>query len=43
MTLPELPVPLVSVRWLEAHIDEDHPDLRGKYSRDQILEMAHDH
>ena len=28
---------------VEAHIDEDHPDLRGKYSREQILEMAHDH
>jgi hypothetical protein len=28
---------------VEAHIAEDHPDLVGTYSREQILEMAHDH
>jgi hypothetical protein len=25
------------------HIAQDHPDLVGKYSREQILGMAHDH
>jgi len=28
---------------VEAHLQEDHPDLVGKYSRDDILAMAHDH
>ena len=28
---------------VEAHLASDHPDLVGKYSRDQILEMAHEH
>ena len=28
---------------VEQHISEDHPDLVGKYSREQILEMAHEH
>jgi len=28
---------------VEKHIDADHPDLAGKYSREQILEMAHEH
>jgi hypothetical protein len=25
---------------VEAHVASDHPDLVGKYSREQILEMA---
>jgi hypothetical protein len=28
---------------VEQHIESDHPDLVGKYSREQILEMAHQH
>jgi hypothetical protein len=28
---------------VEAHIGEDHPELVGKYSREQIVAMAHDH
>jgi predicted small metal-binding protein len=28
---------------VESHIESDHPDLIGSYSRDQILSMAHDH
>ena len=28
---------------VEGHIASDHPDLVGKYSREQILEMAHEH
>ncbi len=28
---------------VEEHISADHPDLVGKYSREQILEMAHEH
>ena len=28
---------------VEAHISADHPDMVGKYSREQILEMAHAH
>jgi hypothetical protein len=28
---------------VEEHIAEDHPDLVGQYSREQILEMAHSH
>jgi hypothetical protein len=28
---------------VQAHIASDHPDEVGKYSRDQILEMAHGH
>ena len=27
----------------QAHIDADHPDLVGKYSREDILSMAHEH
>ena len=28
---------------VQAHIASDHADMVGKYSREQILEMAHDH
>jgi len=28
---------------VEQHIQSDHPDMVGKYSRQQILEMAHEH
>jgi predicted small metal-binding protein len=28
---------------VQAHIASDHPDLVGKYSREQIVEMAHEH
>jgi hypothetical protein len=28
---------------VEAHIAQDHPDLVGKYSREEIIGMAHDH
>jgi hypothetical protein len=28
---------------VEAHIAADHPDLVGKYSREQIVGMAHEH
>lgn len=28
---------------VQDHIAADHPDLVGSYSREQILEMAHDH
>ncbi|HJU47906.1 MAG TPA: hypothetical protein VJ689_07240 [Gaiellaceae bacterium] len=28
---------------VEAHIAADHPDQAGKYTRDQILAMAHEH
>ena len=28
---------------VQAHIDDVHPDLVGKYSRDDILQMAHEH
>lgn len=28
---------------VESHIQEKHPDLVGKVSREQILEMAHEH
>ncbi len=28
---------------VEAHVASDHPDMVGKYSRQQILDMAHDH
>ena len=28
---------------VEAHVAEDHPDMVGKYSREDILSMAHDH
>lgn len=28
---------------VEAHIAADHPDLVGKYSREEILGMAHEH
>ena len=28
---------------VQAHIEADHPDLVGKYSREQIVEMAHEH
>jgi hypothetical protein len=31
------------VQNVEAHIASDHPEMVGKYSRDQILSMAHDH
>jgi hypothetical protein len=28
---------------VEAHLVSDHPDLVGTFSREQILEMAHEH
>ena len=28
---------------VEAHVASDHPDMVGRYSREQILSMAHDH
>jgi hypothetical protein len=28
---------------VEAHLTSDHPDMAGKYSREQILAMAHEH
>jgi predicted small metal-binding protein len=28
---------------VEQHVQQDHPDLVGKMSREQILEMAHEH
>jgi hypothetical protein len=28
---------------VEQHIESDHPDLVGKYSREQIVAMAHEH
>ena len=28
---------------VQAHIQTDHPDLVGKYSREDIVGMAHDH
>jgi hypothetical protein len=28
---------------VEEHFASDHPDLQGRYSREQILSMAHDH
>ena len=28
---------------VEKHIAEEHPDLVGKYSREDIIGMAHDH
>lgn len=28
---------------VNAHIAADHPELAGKYSTEQILELAHDH
>jgi predicted small metal-binding protein len=31
------------VRNVEQHIETDHKDLVGQYSREQILSMAHDH
>jgi predicted small metal-binding protein len=31
------------VEKVEEHINESHPELVGKMSREQILEMAHDH
>ena len=27
---------------VQQHISEDHPDIVGKYSSEQIMEMAHD-
>jgi hypothetical protein len=27
---------------VNAHLDEKHPEMSGKYSREQILSMAHD-
>lgn len=31
------------VQNVEAHISEAHPELAGKYTREQILAMAHEH
>lgn len=28
---------------VEGHVQEKHPDMVGQMSREQILEMAHDH
>jgi hypothetical protein len=28
---------------VQEHIASDHPDMVGKYSSEQIVEMAHDH
>jgi hypothetical protein len=28
---------------VEDHIAADHPEMVGKYSREQILQMAHEH
>jgi predicted small metal-binding protein len=28
---------------VEAHVAEAHPEMAGEMSRDQILEMAHEH
>jgi predicted small metal-binding protein len=28
---------------VEQHIESDHPNMVGSYSREQILSMAHDH
>ena len=28
---------------VEQHVQEHHPEMAGKMSRDQILEMAHEH
>ena len=28
---------------VEEHVQERHPELVGKMSREQVLEMAHDH
>jgi hypothetical protein len=28
---------------VETHIASDHPEMVGKYSKEQILSMAHDH
>jgi hypothetical protein len=28
---------------VEAHVQSDHPDMVGQMSREQILEMAHEH
>jgi hypothetical protein len=28
---------------VEAHLAAEHPEQAGKYSRDQILHMAHEH
>jgi hypothetical protein len=31
------------VEAVEAHVASDHPEMAGKYSREQILGMAHEH
>jgi hypothetical protein len=31
------------VEAVEEHVADHHPDMVGKYSREQILSMAHDH
>jgi predicted small metal-binding protein len=31
------------VEAVEAHVQESHPELEGQMSREQILEMAHEH
>jgi Protein of unknown function (DUF1059) len=28
---------------VEAHVASDHPDMVGKYSKEQIVGMAHEH
>jgi hypothetical protein len=31
------------VQNVQSHIEKDHPELAGQYSREQIMAMAHDH
>jgi len=31
------------VAQVEAHVQDRHPDMAGRLSREQILAMAHDH
>jgi hypothetical protein len=31
------------VEAVEKHIGESHPEMEGKYNREQILSMAHEH
>ncbi|HXH87885.1 MAG TPA: DUF1059 domain-containing protein [Gaiellaceae bacterium] len=28
---------------VEKHVESDHPDMVGQYSREQIIGMAHEH
>jgi predicted small metal-binding protein len=31
------------VEKVQAHVEQDHPDAVGTFTRESILEMAHDH